>query len=262
MPRGVPDDLLTRAVGGAATGGSIIIGEVLKEALKVLTRRRREPGLRPGPGGFSPPRPPGAFEEPVRARYPERPVPTPLPMPPPINTEPLPSPTFPFPAPSSLPSPSSLPQPSPGPMPSSTGGTTTRASVSALQLLPFVLPLLRSQNVTPRPSLERLVDLSPSPGDAGMPAPGENPVPVPTVPGNPNPAAGPVLSDPFGQPGPLTGLKTQPLRSRDDCPPCRCTKTKRGKRRKCLSRADVVWAGGPKKGQKAGSRCTSFSTTR
>lgn len=72
-------------------------------------------------------------------------------------------------------------------------------------------------------------------------------------------------TQPLGQP--LTGLQPQLLSSR---PPtrtgtrtrtreCECKPKRKAKPRKCRARAPLRWAGGPKKGQSAGSRCYSFS---
>lgn len=64
---------------------------------------------------------------------------------------------------------------------------------------------------------------------------------------------------------PLTGLQPQGLSSR---PPTRtptrtrtreCEPQKRKPKRKCLASAPLQWAGGPRKGQSAGSRCYSFA---
>lgn len=71
---------------------------------------------------------------------------------------------------------------------------------------------------------------------------------------------------------PLTGLGTLTLTSDPPAPippatmtaedQCNCDnrgqQRKRKKPRKCLTRANVIWASGPKKGQFAGSRCVKF----
>jgi hypothetical protein len=251
--RPVPDFDPVGGVRGPSVGGAIIIGEVLKEAVKVLTRRRAEPVLRPGPGGFSPPPPVPPPSSPETRTLPPRPDPMPrLPVPSPEvtwppSTAPLPPPT---------PGPTTPSTPAPGTMSGPTASPVGQpglppALAIVLPLLPLLMP--RSQNVTPR-ALEW-------PGTVSLAEPLPAPGPLPLEPSGspselPSPLPGPASFTPFGPS--LTTLKTSALRSRDDCPPCKCHKPKRSKRRKCLTRADVVWASGAKKGQKAGSRCTSF----
>ncbi len=62
---------------------------------------------------------------------------------------------------------------------------------------------------------------------------------------------------------PLTGLNPQLLSSTATRPAttsssCQCGPKKRGKPRKCLARAQVVWKGGRQKGKVAGTKCLSF----
>lgn len=40
---------------------------------------------------------------------------------------------------------------------------------------------------------------------------------------------------------------------------CNCSSKKRGKKRRCLARAQLTWRSGPKKGKAAGSRCYRFA---
>lgn len=63
---------------------------------------------------------------------------------------------------------------------------------------------------------------------------------------------------------PLTGVETGPVTSSSLRIPtrtptrtreCQCEPKRRKKQRKCLARAPLVWAGGPKKGKPAGTRC-------
>ncbi len=84
---------------------------------------------------------------------------------------------------------------------------------------------------TPAPSLPPRLPTVPGGGDQNTP-------PLPLTP----PSAALL---PFGQP-----------RLDLDEDPCHCRTRK--KRRKCRQRASVIWAGGPRKGKLAGSRCYSF----
>ncbi len=105
---------------------------------------------------------------------------------------------------------------------------TARTAITALDLLQGRRSnSTRSQNVTPQ-----FLTPNNSPGVGLTPTSSPQPYPFPL---------------PQMQP-PRTGSRT-----------CECSPKKRGKQRKCLSRADVVWAGGPRKGKVAGSRCLSFA---
>ena len=73
---------------------------------------------------------------------------------------------------------------------------------------------------------------------------------------------------PTGVSDPLTDVVSSALPSQpvflsgselvDD--PCNCAPRRRGKKRKCLAKAQLTWRSGPKKGKAAGSKCYRFAT--
>jgi len=202
-------------------------GERYEGRTIILPRRVPEVIFRTGVPGRRTTRAP--FPEPITLPAPapvEVPRPQPQPLPAPEPQIVLPKPSLPVPVPVPAPSapPTRLPRRAPAPQrpifnfPPVPGG--------------FLWNILTRN----RSSTSPLQFVSP----AG--APSASPAPSPATP----PTASPM---PF--PTPLTSLNAGGVRS---CSPCRPSKP----RRKCRNRAPVKWAGGPKKGELAGSRCYSF----
>jgi len=82
--------------------------------------------------------------------------------------------------------------------------------------------------------------------------PGTSSPPAPAVPATPIAPAVPI---PGLTPVETTGVGSRlPPAGRTTVRQCEC-KTPRRPQRKCLARAPVIWAGGPKKGKPAGTRC-------
>lgn len=244
------------------------------------------PRGRRGRGGRAPapPAAPPAPQPPTGSRVlrpPDIPVPR---MDAPVFTPP----TFPpnFPLPPTFPSGPPIPRASP-----TTPGPQTVTPVPQLPPMtvpstpPASSPTTSSPPISiPAPSVPAPVSSTSSPGTAarigigiligvigdlfGRPRritvpgtfPGVGNVPATDVPAIPAPGVG-VAPAPI----PLTGFNTAALpyaatqaRTRR----CRCPKCKQKKRKKarpCLARAPLVWAGGPKKGKPAGTRCIRFS---
>lgn len=186
-----------RPIGGPSIGGSIIlIPEILKEAVKVITRKPPEPGIRTLPRRL-PPAPPA--EPPPPRTQPERPeavpevrppqvaVPRPLPEPPaPPTPRPVEFPTPTPSVPSGLPAPSTATAPAPiSPLP------TALIALAGLELL------LRDRSARERSQSVTL------PGDVVV----AQPTPEPDA--EPAPVGSPAIS-PLPAPAPLP--KTEPRR--------------------------------------------------
>jgi hypothetical protein len=145
---------------------------------------------------------------------------------------------------------------------------------------PFVLLPVPAPAIPPPPAPQRRVRFdqpSPAPSVLQAPQPSPQPRSAPTATRStaPNPFAAPaplwrvlpVSSRPSASSrpavssrsaeNPLTAVETAPLRLREPPRSDNCVRT-RSPKRKCHASADVVWAGGPNKGQRAGRRCYSF----
>lgn len=196
-------------------------------------------------------------------RLPRREQPLPVPIPrTPTPEVPRPAPTMPVPpAPPIIVIPGpTVPQPIPlppgetrTPPPPRPAGPPRRAPAPRTTPAPFRWPFtwpFRSPS-----SPQRFPRFAPETPPLNRPgeeiAPDPLPLPSPVSPISPAPLPAP--SQPISQP--LTQLQPSPLSS-----PAteRCPQPTKRKRRKCRNRAAVRWAGGPKKGQLAGTRCYAF----
>jgi hypothetical protein len=184
-----------------------------------------------------PPIPPVTMPEPPRITLPEPtsfPIPDPAipgfdrPTPPEVITVTPPAPVY-QPAPTrssqTVPSSTSVPWPLIG------------------ALLGSLLSPRRSRWRQPSPFASTFTDpLTPPPGEF---FPGTTPQPLTPVQGDTLPSAPPAQ------------LPPQQLTQEDQCN-CQSRGKQRKKPRKCLTRAPLIWAGGPKKGKAAGTRCVKF----
>jgi len=243
------DALFPEELGSGEVSEAERVGRELDERLRSLEDMARE-----------------IFDNPYRGRGVLGPEIAPLPEPAP----PVISPPWPTPSPTASRSPP-LPQPSTPQQPRPAQPTTTRspapqrpASTSPSAIAsswPWLSPLLSSvisgAVSTPSGARSRFT----LPQRLTGPAPAVDPLtpPRPTIGTDP-------LTPPRGNP--LTRFDAAPLGSsppgltqtRTRTRECRCEKPKRKKQRKCRARAPLKWAGGPRKGQSAGSRCYSFGS--
>ncbi len=177
------------------------------------------------------------------------PVPTPLPMPLPAPSAPS-STSSPTPSSTSSPTPSSSPSPAPQPAP-----RPQRFGVPWSQILSGII-LGRATRVGP--GTRSYVDpLTQVPFDA-LPSPVISPTPATPITATPTtPIPTPTPLTPF-QPS-VASSAPPALRTRTRTRECNCEpKKKRKKARECAARAPLRWAGGPKKGKPAGTRCYAF----
>jgi hypothetical protein len=119
-------------------------------------------------------------------------------------------------------------------------------------LLQQLLQRSRSRTRTPFQVTSTLTPpLTSSPPIVSSPPIASSPA-VPTAPGSPFPS-------PLTPVQPSVGSSSPPRTpTRTSTDQCNCQPKRKRPARKCRARAGVIWAGGPKKGQLAGSRCISF----
>jgi hypothetical protein len=213
------------------------------------------------------------LEEAVRAAH-ERAFPTPrIPEPtlPPLPAPPVPS--IPIPAPRPIPtrpaparSPSPVPAPTrqrvPAPAPPPWAVVASNIGDAVLQRVVSRPRTRRSAWTVPNSLLSTPTVTNPltptSPFTPAVPS-------TPTIPSTPTVPGTPVTPFTPGFPSPLTPINPgvsssappfTPTRSRTDR--CDCKPKRKKPERKCRARAPIVWAGGPRKGQQAGTRCFSW----
>jgi hypothetical protein len=284
------------AGGPADVNAAGILREILRVLPKIVPRVRPRRRTKPPERPWRPPRPRREWDTEIDPlKLPEGPIPNPgawpqtfpnpttprpappelprrgtLPPPRPRLTLPVPQPpTFPAPEPlpgtgrpppETLPWPMSPPPPMPLPRPSPPPSSTrlprsprTRSATPAT-LPQTILGGLLSRVLTPSPTPSRTPLQWPTTTPLPEPLPASPPSSLPLTPMvPPAPISPPTLTMPLTQldVGLLPSLQPQSQRERCEC------KTP-AKRRKCRQRAAVKWAGGPRKGQLAGSRCYSF----
>jgi hypothetical protein len=194
------------------------------------------------------------------------PTPEPVPLPPMPAPQPVPLP-LPLPLPSPAPSPTAAPQPRfpDEPILDTSQWQLPRFPQRSRQTAPRAW---RMTNTVPQITNTPTPTTPTTPSSPPFPTPA--PTPTPTLP-QPSPPTlahpSPPFTDPLTQNPSLTGFNPQllgsappatrtPSRSRE----CQCDPKpkKKKQRRKCAVRGDVVWASGPNKGKRAGSRCITF----